>query len=358
MDIRADIEGVRSIARTEAALPIAKIGDVREEATNRLAQIAIGQLVHGTVEALLADGSFLVKLPDAAIRTNLPNGSKVGDELQLTLVATAPRPTFSMGGESAAAPTTLSATARLIDTLLQQSNGSSLVGKLPLVSGPGVAPEQVAAALQKTLSNSGLFYESHVQQWASGTRPIADLLREPQNLNPSPSKGAADVAPANHLLALTSQIGADGAHMSGLLSDSPAGRTEPALHPETARLVNLQLNTLEQPRVQWQGEVWPGKKIEWEVSRQSGETHDSASQPGATSDDGRSWQSVVRFDLPTLGRVAATITLIGDHVQVQVRTAKPASAVALRQHVKRFADATGAAGLKLDSLSVKPDEKA
>ncbi len=358
MEIRADSQGVRSIAQLEAALPITKIGDVREEATSRLAQIVIGQQVQGTVEALLADGSFVVKLPDAAIRTNLPAGSKIGDELQLTLVATTPRLTFSLGGESAAAPTTLSATARLIDTLLQQGNGAGLVGKLPLVSGPGVAPEQIAAALQKTLSSSGLFYEAHVQQWASGTRALVDLLREPQNLNASPGRDAAGAAPAGHLLALTSQTDADGTHLSGLLTDTAANRAEPALHPDTARLVNLQLNTLEQPRVQWQGEVWPGQKIEWEVSRQSDESRDAASQHGVPSDDQRSWQSVVRFNLPTLGRVAATVMLIGEHIQVQVRTANPASAVALRQHVGRFADATDAAGLKLDSLSIKPDEQA
>ena len=350
MEIRADIQGVRSIAQIEAALPITKIGDVREEATSRLAQIAIGQQVQGTVEALLADGSFLVKLPDAAIRTNLPAGSKVGNELQLTLVATEPRPTFSLEGESAAAPTTLSPTARLIDTLLQNGTATTLLGKTPLVGTPTAAPEQLASALQKTLSSSGLFYESHVQQWASGTRPLADLLREPQNLNAPASRTTSAADATGSLLALTSQASADGSRLSGLLADAVGTRVEAALNPDTARIVNLQLNALEQPRIQWHGEVWPGQKMDWEVSEDRPDQGQSV-----PTEAQRNWQSVVRFDLPTLGKVAATITLVGDHIQVQVRTANPASAETLRRHGKSLAEATEAAGLKLDSLSVKQD---
>ena len=354
MDIRADIQGVRSIAQIDATLPVAKIGDVREEASSRLAQIAIGQQVQGMVEALLADGSFLVKLPDAAIRTNLPSGSKIGDALQLTLVATSPRPTFSLGGESAAAPTTLSATARLIDSLLQRG-GSALIGKTPLVPSGAAPPAQLAGALQQSLSTSGLFYESHLQQWTNGTRPLADLMREPQNLHAAVIQSDA-AAPVDHLLALTSQTDSAGQHLSGLLADSPIGHAAAAMHPETAQLVNLQLNTLDQAHVHWQGEVWPGQKMSWEVSAQDDDSH-----AGTAPNDGdaqRSWQSVVRFDLPTLGRVAATITLVGEQIRVQVRTADPASATTLRQHVKRLADATEAAGLRLDQFSVKQDEQA
>ena len=352
MDIRADIQGVRSIAQIDAAQPITKIGDVREETSSRLAQIAIGQQMQGTVEALLADGSFLVKLPDAAIRTNLPTGSKVGDALQLTLVATTPRPTFSLGGESAAAPTTLSATARLIDSLLQRGS-TALLGKTPLVAVAGAPPAQLATALQQSLSSSGLFYESHLQQWANGTRPVADLLREPQNLHPPLARSDAAPTSTDHLLALTSQTDSDGQHLSGLLADPAADGTDMAMHPQTAQLVNLQLNTLDRSHVQWQGEVWPGQKMTWEVS-----ARDDGGQAGAAPNDAdaqRSWQSVVRFDLPTLGRIAATITLVGEQIQIQVRTADPTSAATLRQHVKSLADATQAAGLRLDQFSAKQD---
>jgi hypothetical protein len=273
--------------------------------------------VQGTVQTLLDDGSFIVKLADTAVRTNLPQGSKVGDKLQLTLVGTQPRATFLMEGEFAAAPATFSPTARLIGSLQQQSTSTALLGKTPLVSTGATPPAQIATALQTALTTSGIFYESHVQQWANGERPLADVLREPQNVN---ARSAAPTADAT-------------------------------LNPDTARIVNLQLNTLDIPRVQWQGEVWPGQQMQWEVSEQPQQPKGEAETPE------RSWQSVVRFDLPTLGRIAATITLVGDHVQVQMRTANPDSAQTLRLHGAQLSEALAAAGSTLDLLTVKQDEQ-
>ena len=370
MEVRADIQGVRPVALVDAALPTARVGDLREETTGRLAQIVVGQRVEASVESLLTDGSFLVKVADTAVRTNLPPGSKVGDQLQLTLLATEPRPTFRLDGEAGAAPTKLSTTGKLIDTLLSSNSGSALVGKTALVPSPATAPAQLAEVLQHTLSSSGLFYESHLQQWTAGARPLADVLREPQNQHlpsASPSTQQAN-SPTTLATALTPQyLAADGtlANANSLLdlkgnaagatlaADSGALKTAQVLHPDTAQLVNLQLNVLDQPRVQWRGEVWPGQQMEWEVRED-----EQPAQRAAKSDDERSWQSVVRFDLPTLGKVAATITLVGDHVQVQVRAANPATADTLRSFSGRLSQALDAAGTRLDSLQVKQDEQA
>jgi hypothetical protein len=37
-----------------------------------------------------------------------------------------------------------------------------------------------ACALRDAVASSGLFYESHVAEWAEGKRPLASLLLEPQ----------------------------------------------------------------------------------------------------------------------------------------------------------------------------------
>ena len=315
-----DIVGTRSLVPLASLYPLGAIGDVREEASARLALLAVGQKIQGTVQTLLDDGSFIVKLADTAVHTNLPQGTKVGDQLQLTLVGTQPRATFLLEGEPGAAPATFSATARLIDSLQQQATSTALLGKTPLVSTGATPPAQIATALQTALTTSGIFYESHVQQWANGERPLADVLREPQNINARSAVPTADTG----------------------------------LNPDTARIVNLQLNTLDIPRVQWQGEVWPGQQMQWEVSEQA---HQQQPDNAAEAPE-RSWQSVVRFNLPTLGQIAATITLIGDHVQVQVRTANPDSAQTLRLHGAHLSQALEAAGSKLDLLTVKQDEQA
>lgn len=356
MEVRADIQGVRSVAQVDAALPTARIGDARQETVGRLARIAIGQRVEASVESLLSDGSFLVKVADTAVRTNLPPGSKVGDQLQLTLLATEPRPTFRLDGEAGAAPTKLSTAGKLIDTLLSANTGTSLIGKSALVANPATAPAELAQALQHTLSSSGLFYESHLQQWTAGERPLADVMREPQNQN-LPLKTVPNAVIANADTASTTAatvLDAKGGIVStSSTTDTSAPKLTQVLHPDTAQLVNLQLNALDQPRVQWRGEVWPGQQMEWDV-RDDGQPAQQAQQGEET----RSWQSTVRFDLPTLGKVSATINLVGDHVQMQVRVADPATAKTLRSFSQRLSQALDAAGTRLDSLSVKQDEQA
>ena len=363
MEVRADIQGVRPVALVDAALPTARVGDLREETTGRLAQIVVGQRVEASVTSLLSDGSFLVNVADTAVRTNLPPGSKVGDQLQLTLLATEPRPTFRLDGEGGAAPTKLSTAGKLIDTLLSSNSGSALIGKTALVSSPATAPAQLAEVLQHTLASSGLFYESHLQQWNAGERPLAEVLREPQNQHLASASGSigAETAAAPQsasvdgtLSTATNLLDAKGAAATISSSTDPDTlKTVQVLHPETAQLVHLQLNTLDQPRVQWRGEVWPGQQMEWEVRED-----DQPAQRTAKGDEERSWQSVVRFDLPTLGKVAATITLVGDHVQVQVRAANSHTADTLRSFSSRLSQALDAAGTRLDSLHVKQDEQA
>lgn len=358
MEVRADIQGVRSVAQVDATLPTARIGDLREETTGRLAQIAIGQRIDARVESLLSDGSFLVKIADTAVRTNLPTGSKIGDQLQLTLLAAEPRLTFRLDGEAGAAPTKLSSTGKLIDTLLNASSGNALIGKTALVANPSAAPAQLAQqlqqALQQTLTSSGLFYESHLQQWSAGERSLADVMREPQNQHPSlTSTTAVPNAAADSVLSTAPTVldAKTGIANSALPIDTAVPNTAQALHPDTAQLVHLQLNVLDQPRVQWRGEVWPGQQMEWEIHED-----DQPQQRAPQDEQQQPWHSVVRFDLPTLGKVAATITLVGDQVQMQVHTADKATADTLRRFGSRLSDALNTAGTRLDLLSIKHDE--
>ncbi|MGZ3158404.1 MAG: flagellar hook-length control protein FliK, partial [Burkholderiaceae bacterium] len=118
--------------------------------------------------------------------------------------------------------------------------------------------------------------------------------------------------------------------------------------PDAARLINQQLNTLENQRVVWHGELWPGQKMEWEVSR-------DAPEKKQVEEAQQSWNSVVRFNLPKLGTVSATINLVGDRVYMQVRTTTEDTASSLRMHGDKLIEAMQSAGTPLDSLTVKQD---
>src|SRR3546814_16979581 len=55
-----------------------------------------------------------------------------------------------------------------------------------------VTPQQIAGAMKNAIAFSGLFYESHVAQWAIGKRPRSDLLNEPLA-----KRGSLSASPTN-----------------------------------------------------------------------------------------------------------------------------------------------------------------
>lgn len=448
---RADIVGTRPVASPGATRPTILTGDASQELYQRLERIAVGTFFRGEVLSHLQDGSFVVKVANSAVRMNLPSGTQVGEALDLTLAGKQPRLTFLLGRPPAQDATSLSNAGRLIDRILHaaQDDGAPkvIVGKTPLVSSSDVKPEQLAGAMKSALVFSGVFYESHVGQWASGQRPLQTLMYEPQAKNSDPQllsaalraaiananarSAAADAALPSAdesaiptslseasrnagKLALTtdlpdaSQLGRLIENLQGkpelarallnlLRTDAngtenptqptgtpPATQSAPAIttdagkpaeststssaallaaqsdpgtgtraetmSSDSVRMINLQLNTLEQHRVVWQGELWPGQPIEWEVGEEPSHGKEADTEE-------RVWQSVVRFEMPTLGSVSATIRLAGGHVQIQVRTADENTAALLRKHGGTLSTALDAAGAPLDHLAIKSEDR-
>lgn len=373
---RADLNATRPVAYVEAPLPVGASGDTRQEVYHRLNQISLGQQVQAKVLERQADGSFLVRLADTTARMSLPEGTRAGDTLAMTLLARQPRPTFLLGQEAAGgggAPTTLSPAARLIDQLLQssQQNGTSTaaIGRAPVLPTPAASPAQLAAALQDTLDTSGLFYESHLAEWAEGSRTLSALRQEPQaqlatSQARQPENAPTDAALLRHLAQRWTDSGRPIAELAqelearagnarallGLLGDADGMVPQTA---QAAQIINAQLNALETQRFMWQGELWPGQKMEWEVSRDAAD-----GGQGQAQEQQQAWQSVMKFALPGLGQVSATIHLSGERVSILVRTESADSAALLRAHGGDLAQALDAAGSPLDALIVNDDDHA
>ena len=401
-----DINGPRPLAAVESTRAITPLGDARQENVDRLVRLEVGKQFQAQILSRFNDGTFLVKIADSAARLALPAGGKVGDGLALTLLATEPRVSFSLDGQTAgvlaagaagtghadlapaariaqalylsnatgqaaaapsaeggAAPAELSSAGRLVDSLMhaaqREGAATSLVGKTPMASAAGTAAPQLASALHDTLTFSGLFYESHVQQWANGERPLADLLREPQaQMGKAPGAPIAVDAEPGLLAKMPPAVLEARRNLQEYFSAAPlppASATSVSagsitgIDPAAAQMINLQLNSLEQQRVQWQGDLWPGQPMEWEVRRQ--DPSERGAEPTASVQE--KWQSVVKFTLPSLGVVSATINLAGDRVQIQVRTASDDTTSALQRHGAKLASALDAAGSKLDGLTIR-----
>jgi hypothetical protein len=422
---------IRPIAAIEAPSAVAVIGATKQEAASRFDLMEIGKQIQGQVLSRLSDGTFFVKLAGATARMALPQNSKVGESIPLTLIALTPRPTFlldtghgnatttatfsrqdlienfirptkaeppglsnksaapeesvsyildtepnqnhsqntstvpgktnaettsnipaeqlrttailsakvsvdSPGGSIAeqpepntsSTPTNLSDTGKLINKILlqaqQQGAPSALIGKTPLLNNAEELrhPDKLARHLQQTISSSGIFYEAHVADWAEGKMSRADLMREPQA---QLSNATANIA-------------------------NPTAITED--HSNVAQIIHLQLDVLEQQKIIWQGNLLPGLPFDWEITQQDSHAQSESNEPEA------SWQSVVRFELPHLGVVAATMNFHGGQLQLFLRSDNDETVNVLKDRSLELTQALDGAGAPLTSLQVKRDEQA
>jgi hypothetical protein len=350
----------------DAPQAAASIGQTKQQVAASLSQLVVGKQMQSSVLSRLDDGTFIVKLDGATARMTLPEGAKVGDNLALTFLGLKPRPTFLLeqgkGNATSATLTTttaisikadsleklllapaaeeanlpnssasinLSHTAKLINAILQQAQqqgaATSLAAKTALIAGSGelINPDKLTIQLQKSLSSSGLFYESHVAQWAAGKLSLVDLMREPQ----------AQMAP----LALKTPTTEAGSELTA-----------------SAQIMHLQLDALEQQRIAWQGKLTPELPFQWEISR---DRHQAKQEEGEEQDQA-SWQSTLRFEFPHLGVVSATINMRAGHLQLLLKTNTADTVNTLQQNVAVLSDSLKRTGTPLDSFHVNQDEQA
>ncbi|HEY0906119.1 MAG TPA: flagellar hook-length control protein FliK [Methylophilus sp.] len=161
-------------------------------------------------------------------------------------------------------------------------------------------PRQLAQDLRQALDRSGLFYESHLKEAALGSRPWTQLLQEPQN--------------------------------------------RPHFMP--AEMAAQQLQVLEQQRMLWQGEVWPGQRMQWQVSQREEE----AASPAA--DNTGSVQSTLKLQLPSLGEVEVHIGMQNGHFSLRLQAGADDTARRLRLGQGQLLRQMQAAGLPLSGLQV------
>jgi hypothetical protein len=368
-----DALGLPAVSRTTPASGAAPLGDPRQQALQRALAPHLGKSMQGEVLARLTDGSALVRVADTSARMLLPPAIASGAQVPLTLVALSPRPTFEVGTPGAgvltyaeaalpegadphaaplytrdgdaralagrdplartAQPTPLplpgangqqaganagadlSPAGRLLGSVLaaalkNENPASAVTAPAPLLPAPNPDPAALAGALERSLATSGLFYESHVAEWAGGARTLAELSSEPQQ------------------------------------AASRAGQPPDALDPGTAGFINLQLVTHEQGRVAWQGQLWPGQPLHLQIEKDAPQHN----QEGAHEEP--AWQSRLRLSFPVLGMLDARLTLAGGRLNLHLSAGDAQGAALLRAHQDELAQALQAAGTPLSALAI------
>lgn len=203
----------------------------------------------------------------------------------------------------------LSLTARQLQRWL---SASTLPAEHVAVQAGGIVshspdkPQALAHDLKHALEHSGLFYESHLKQATLGSRPWHQLLQEPQN------------------------------------------RAEFSAPQQVAQ----QLQVLEQQRLSWHGEIWPGQTMSWQLSERSAR-HEKAEHP-AESDH---LFSNLQLTLPQLGVVAVRMTWLHGRLSIRVQATDADTQQQLHGARHQLLQQLTQAGVALDGLQVSQETR-
>lgn len=304
---------------------------------------------------------------NVAVAADTPSSTTDGaDAHQLNTGAAPPRP-----------PAVLSSAARTIDTLLSLApdapgpvTGTEPLWPLPPGDATHALAPVIVAALHQAMDSSGLFYESHLAQWASGGRSLEQLQTEPQTQWPpdtrllaglpasaaSPDTGSGETlsgqthalysanpagpptaAPAPAASALAQGMTPSGTTSNTAQGTAPApqqlstpsaapgglaaaGTTAQAGVSGNLNLVRQQLEMLVVPRFQWQGEAWPGAPLQWHAEERRPDT------PPGVRPAPSSWHTHLRLSLAQLGTVEVSLALVGTQLQAKIEAADAGTA--------------------------------
>lgn len=312
---------VYPVGRIVPVLATDSIATTTQSVTARATQFVLGREYLAQVLAKVGDSSYHVKVDTGGVegvilKMELGSSAQAGQTLLLRYMQDSPVPTFLLAPSSSKAGSTadLSSAAKLIGQYLQTAAEAGVSSRHEASSVVSLNPKNaqlLAQDLKQALSGSGLFYESHLTGLLQGKESLASIRQEPQNQAGTP----------------------------------------------IAALLSQQLSILENQRIAWQGEVWPGQKMDLDVYLQP-QVDKDARQPQAESAavEARPISSELTMHLPQLGTVTARITINEGRMRVNIVAENPAALALMRSGRQSLAEAISRNGQQLDALTVMRHE--
>ena len=401
MSLPPVLTGVGSVAPTGQSATVRADTGSFSAAPGTAFEAEVVQIQAATGGANSADGRLqtqvMLRLGNALMAATLPGTApQVGTRLPLIyLGAPNGQAQFLLApqqGATAAVQAQLSGPGQLLG-LLQQMQAAAApqagagaadapgaraaASATPVLPHPALPTPQAAQLLAGALSDSGLFYESHLGAWAQGQQPLSALLTQPQGrLSPLLQTGAApQPAPTNSAGAAAPSSAASTPASMPASAPSTLPDTTPVVRhaalaaystvqtgPQTASdpatlaarlpaelhgVVQQQLQALMQGQVVWEGWLWPGQSARWSL-RPDPEDRGSPQAPVE-----RPWSTQIDLDLPQLGPVQARLRLEGQRVDVVLRHATAAQD-RVDAALPQLRAALQTAGLEVGTLQLAP----
>lgn len=304
----------------------------------KLPPLMLGEQVSAQVVDSKDNGQQLsVLIKNSLFNLIVPQGMTVsGNNLLLKVATLAPTLSFALQEQTSEAAqdgsveVQLSPASKYLTGMLQTSKPGLPATDLSL----DVAkqqPAETAQTLKSNVSQSGLFYESHLKEWLDGRHNLSQVQQEPQSR-------------------LLSKLNEDLASHDSRSNTASASSLSPrTVAPELANLVQRQLDIVENQQLQLNGYAWPGQPMQLQIQQEH--TNERTGSLGA--DEVGVWSTSLSLKLPALGGVAARVRLVGQNVQVSFVAEEDEASGLIQQHAEQLQTGMAAAGLTLANLVVK-----
>jgi len=364
-------------SQTRSVNPVTPVTAILE-LKNSLLEFELGQRYQALVSTQLANGNIKVLIDGKPLQMQLPESFQSGDQLDLILVSREPNlkfliqndalltarkndvpsntghPPGAMAQEAVKSSVTtqpvngtsllftdtsvndeknnvlLSATGRFLGTLVQETiklstatHQQPVTSTPPVLANPPLNSTELPGLLQKVITQSGLFYESHQAQWINGKNTLDKLHQEPQGR----------LMPATAILSA-----------AGVSPDSGI-----SVNSQSIPLVQQQLATLETGHLIWRGEIWQGQPMEWDIYEQVPGDEENTDEPATQ------WRTQLRLSLPQLGDITATILLNTQGVSIELNTITTETGVLLKNNQLPLTIGMQSAGLTIHSVAIQQD---
>jgi hypothetical protein len=121
---------------------------------------------------------------------------------------------------------------------------------------------------------------------------------------------------------------------------------EESVHPQSVQIVQQQLQTLDTRQILWQGQIWPGQEMRWEIDEDA-----SRREEGREEETG--WHTTLNLQLPSLGGVSARLAFAGGAFHLDIAAESPASVDRMRSAQTVLAERFEASGLQLSGVAIR-----
>ncbi len=296
-----------------------------------------GEKYPALIESRLPNNNAQILVADQQLQVKLPDTFKPGTKLMLIVSSIEPQLKFVIVPEvqtqAQDEQTLLSATGKFLGSLAQDlsknqnpNNTQTITSQAPVIGDANLNSAELPSLLQKTITQSGLFYESHQAKWINGENTLENLRQEPQ--------GRTTVI-ASESSALKTQTTAQ------------LPITDLSIPSQAVSLVSQQLSTLETGHIAWRGTVWENQLMDWDIHEEK--KNNKENEPEYLV----SWDSQLRLSLPNLGEVFIKISLTNHDANIRIDALQSETTCLLENNKCPLARNMHASGVNVQSIKIQ-----